>query len=94
MKLYRTHWKRETLLAKRLLKGEPVIMEDVWKNFICFKIHGPDYRIVVYPHKTSAFNYHLRVRDEGSKNKAEAERIMKKLDIGSGLNCTFSRKNT
>lgn len=46
--------------------------------------------LVIYPHKTSAGNYHLRVRNENSKNKELAAWIMRDLYKESGLNCTFS----
>lgn len=50
-------------------------------------------RIIFYPHKTSSWHYHLRVRDGGSKNKERADEIMSALDRAAGFNCTFSRKS-
>lgn len=92
MKIYKTHWQKELRLAKRILKDENVAILEFWRDYICFKILGDGFRIVVYPHKTSAHNYHLRVRGEAVKNESEADRIMSKLNAGSGFNCTFSRK--
>lgn len=59
------------------------------------KIIGSDFKIVVYPHKTSAGNIHLRVRDEGSKNKLRAAEVMRSLDDIEAYryNCTFGRLN-
>jgi len=54
------------------------------------KLVGDDVKLVIYPHKTTAFNYHLRIRDEGSKNRLRALQIMKGLDAAAGFNCTFS----
>jgi len=49
-------------------------------------------RIMFYPHKTSAGNRHIRVRDIGSREIMKADEVMAKLDNLSGFNCTFSRK--
>lgn len=49
--------------------------------------------LIVYPHRTSAGHYHLRVRNNGSKDKTKATEIMDRLDRDSGANCTFQCKS-
>lgn len=66
-------------------------------------VKGEDVRLVIYPHRSTAGHYHLRVRDNGSKNKARAAGVMRAMDRGEGLpptesdrvhfSCTFSVKN-
>ncbi len=57
-----------------------------------FTYKSPYVSLVFYPHRTSAGNYHLRVRDNGSKNKKLTNSLMKRLDEAAGNNCTFTRK--
>jgi hypothetical protein len=61
---------------------------QLWK----FKDNFGLVNIVFYPHKTSAGNYHVRVRGEGSISKEKEKTIMDFLDIAAGSNCTFRRK--
>jgi hypothetical protein len=66
------------------------------------KVKGDGVSLVIYPHRTTAGNHHARVRDNGSKNKLQADRVMVALDTGAGLpekeadrirfSCTFSAK--
>ena len=86
-------WGAELTLAQHVVAAfeAEVSMSDAAHQVA--KIIGPDFKLVLYPHRTSAMNYHLRVRDEGSKNKVQAEAVMTALDSGAGFNCTFSRKN-
>jgi hypothetical protein len=58
-------------------------------EYIVFKMIGKDFCIVAYPHRTSAMNYHLRLRDENSKNPQSAFDLIDHLDAKTGLNCTF-----
>lgn len=51
----------------------------------------PDCRVVIYPHRTSADNYHLRTRAQG-RNQRRAKQIMAKLYLATGYNCTFQWK--
>jgi hypothetical protein len=53
------------------------------------KLIGPGVKLVIYPHRTSSFNYHLRIRDEGSADKDRAAKTMALLDHVTGSNCTF-----
>ena len=91
-------WKRE-----KSWPAEMTIAEDVADAFGAevvvssaahqvAKIVGADFKVVLYPHRTTARNYHLRVRDEGSKNLVKASAVMDALDRAAGSNCTFSRK--
>lgn len=60
---------------------------------ITAKIKGDGICLVIYLHKTSADNYHYRVRDENSKRPSLALEIATKMDTETGLNCTFQMKN-
>lgn len=84
--------KSEIHSARIILSDEDVQFQEINKNYILFKIIGNDFKIVAYPHKTSAGNRHVRVRDENSKNKKESLRIMKKLYDLSGNNCRYQSK--
>jgi hypothetical protein len=57
------------------------------------KITGPDFCIIAYPHKTSAGNSHIRLRDQGSKNKQAYAEAVGDLYALSGNNCTFQPKH-
>lgn len=90
----RREWQEEFDIAERVLAdagGELVWASD---DYVAFRFIGEGVRIVFYPHRTSARNYHLRVRTEACKNKSLADELMLQLDIGAGHDCTFSRKNS
>ena len=64
-------------------------------------VRGEGVQLVIYPHTVkSTRNQHARVRDNGSKDKARARRVMVALYNGEGLpkpeaeavrfSCTFS----
>lgn len=86
-------WQIEFDIAGRVLSQEAGELAWATDNHVAFRFIGEGVRIVFYPHKTSARNYHIRVRDEGSKDKAKAHGLMLALDIGAGNNCTFQRKH-
>lgn len=88
---YHKEFKREFALAKELVAPIGGSVEPGKHNYEAFIYTHEDVRILFYPHKTTAGNYHLRVRDHGSKNKSRAVEIMKMLDDGAGYNCTFQR---
>lgn len=71
-------------------------LDWVAADYEAFHYTLPDARLVFYPHRTSASNHHIRVRDGGSKNKERAAAIMSLLQVdkvgGPGL-CTFHQKN-
>ena len=86
-------WEREFSLAKETLWGEPGRLEIATDQYVAFRYIEPNLRLVFYPHKTSAGNYHLRIRYEGCKDNLRADLLAKRLDDAAGFNCTFQRKN-
>lgn len=81
----------EKKMAQKYCKDNGLDLIESKADYQTAKIKGEGVCIVIYPHKTSAGNYHLRLRDENSKNKERAFQIMKdfdKLEMG----CTFSHK--
>ena len=62
-------------------------------DYEAFVYKSDSVRLVFYPHKTSAWNYHIRVRDQGSKDQARLTEILGALRIAGGNCCTFSVKN-
>jgi len=87
---YNKFYKEEFELASAILKAERGHIEWSTYDYQAFTFKKPMVSLVFYPHKTSAGNYHIRVRNQGSKDKDQAERIMKMLYKKSGHNCTFS----
>lgn len=73
--------------------------ELVWvdHDYQAFQFRLPDVTLVFYPHKTSAHNHHLRVRDQNSSNKERAAAIMACMQFDKNeagqFDCTFHRKN-
>lgn len=88
----RRAWQDEFDVAALVLKGEPG--ELVWAedDYVAFRYREPTVRIVFYPHRTTAMNHHLRIRDEHSKDPARFKELVARLYVGSGLSCTFSMK--
>lgn len=78
--------------AREILANEGGVVEDSPHDYQCFTFKSDDVCLVFYPHKTSAWNYHIRVRDQASKNKEKANRLMELLDEKAGYNCVFTRK--
>lgn len=93
---WRDKYKAEYAIANRILFDE-LELDGVlaWSthDYIAFTFKNRDISLVFYPHKTSAFNYHIRVRNNGSKDIEKANTVMSMLDEGAGYNCTFSRKH-
>ena len=84
---------KEEAIALGAVEPFGCVVERSAHMFEVFVIRGKGVQLVVYPHRTTAGNYHLRVRDNGSMDKARAAQIMRAMDEGAGLhNCTFSRK--
>jgi len=79
--------------ANSILKEQDGVVEHSDNDFECFTFKSKDVSLVFYPHRTTARNYHIRVRNNGSKDKEKAIKIMDILDNESGYNCTFSRKS-
>lgn len=89
----RRPWQEEFSVAGLVLAGEPGTLEWATDAYVAFRYREPDVCIVFYPHRTSAGNHHLRIRDEGSKDKARFDALAARLYVGSGLTCTFQVKN-
>lgn len=56
-------------------------------------VAGDGFCLCIYPHKTSAHNVHMRVRDQGSKNPAAYSFAVGELYSRSGNNCSFQPKH-
>lgn len=82
-------------IAKDLLAAHGGELEWSQHDYQAFTYRSADVSLVFYPHKTAGTgNRHLRVRDQGSKNKTLAAKLMVNLDQAAGFNCTFSRKQS
>lgn len=59
------------------------------------QIKGKDFCIVAYPHQTtSTRNFHIRLRDQGSKDKeAYHNAVYGFYNSKTFINCTFQTKN-
>ncbi len=90
----RRGWQDEYDVAALVLKEEPGALEWATDDYVAFRYREPDVRIVFYPHRTSAGHYHLRIRDEGSKDKRRFATLAESLYVGSGFSCTFQMKNS
>lgn len=88
---YKILYMKEFNMAKDILHHCPEGFE--WSNadYEVFKFKECDVTLVFYPHKTSAGNYHLRVRNQNSANEKLAESYMDLLNE-CAPGCTFSRK--
>lgn len=91
-KRYKKMFRDEFELALSVLSGRNGRLEWSEADYIAFTWKEPAICIVFYPHKTSAGNYHIRVRDQGSRDKALVLRVMDELEKAAGYNCTFTRK--
>lgn len=79
-------------LAHDILDDEVGELSESPHDYQCFTFVGPGISLVFYPHRTSAGNYHIRVRDQRSGNVEKAIYLMKLLNEKAGSNCTFSHK--
>ena len=89
---YKKHYSEEFDIAKEALKHTKGELNWADADYQAFIFRGPDVTLVFYPHKTSAGNYHLRVRNQNSKNKEKAVALMRRLDKATGSSCTFYSK--
>lgn len=95
-------WKQEIEWAARICSQLGCEVERSTADYEIAKVKGSGVSLVIYPHKTTAGHHHARVRDNGSKNRLQAGRVMAALDAGEGLpekeadrvrfSCTFSAK--
>ncbi|WP_454734261.1 hypothetical protein [Cupriavidus pauculus] len=89
---YQRHYAAEFQTAGRVLarfgqkSGQLVWGKNDYEAFLYTEM---GVRLVFYPHRTSAGNYHIRVRSQGSKQPKRATTLMSLLYIGAGNNCTF-----
>lgn len=82
-------WAKEKKIASAYCKANGYELVESKADYQVAKIKTDGVCIVIYPHKTSAYNYHLRLRNEGSKDIDKAYRIMSELDAAAGFNSTF-----
>ncbi len=96
-------WQREIDQATAICAplGYVVVISN--HDYEIATVKGDGVQLVIYPHTVSSTrNQHARVRDNGSKDKAKARRVMAALYTGEGLpkeeadlihfSCTFSWK--
>lgn len=87
---YNTIYGREFKMAKKILQSFNGELEWSSNDYQAFTFKSKKLKLIFYPHKTSAGNYHIRVRGTG-KNIGS---ILNLLYSKSGFNCTFSHKYT
>ncbi len=91
-KRYRKMYRQEFEIAAEALKGRGGVLEWSDHDYIAFTWKEPKVHIVFYPHRTSAGNHYIRVRDQNSKDKALATQLMDALDAAVPTFKTFARK--
>lgn len=80
---------REFEDAKERLKEFGGKLEPGVFDYQAFTFSMPGLRLIFYPHKTSAWNYHIRVRTEGDVDKKKLLKVLKALYRGGNQGCTF-----
>ena len=78
----RRPWQDHYDVAALILKDEPGEMVSAADAYVAFRYREPGVRIVFYPHQTSGGHYHIRIRDEGSKDKARYAQMAGRLHAG------------
>ena len=88
------HMHKEPLQAAvKALQDEPGKLISRDANYEIAWYEEDDFRVIIYPHKTSAYNYHLRIRAQGkNKNSDRARYIMTKLYYCSPHDINFQWK--
>ena len=86
---YKSIYNNEFKLAEKILKDFGGNLEWSTNDYEAFTFKNDEINIIFYPHKTSAGNYHIRVRGNGKNINEFLDLLYKK----SGFNCTFSRKH-
>ena len=89
---YQRYYRAEFDKAKAVLDKHPGELTWGVHDYQAFVYTEPTVRLVFYPHKTSAWNYHIRVRNEGSKDTKRANQLIRELSA-SVIGCTFNEKN-
>ena len=87
---YRKLYAEEFGLARGILAAYGGTFEWSKHDYQAFTYEKQGVKLVFYPHKTTAGNHHLRVRDQGSKDHVQAKKLLSLLDKGAGFNCTFT----
>lgn len=54
------------------------------------RIIGKGVRLVLYPHRSTSGNYHVRIRNENSSNKALAWAIVEASELNISLKCRIA----
>ena len=84
-------WKPEFEHVKRVFPDAEVFPVDA--NYELFHAVVDGVRMIFYPHKTSAGNYHVRVRNGTPGKKTEFSVLAMILQESKPPSCTFSVKN-
>lgn len=77
---YKKTYKDEFDMVKQLFSAEPGKVCWVKHDYQCFVFKSEKVCLVFYPHQTSALNFHLRVRNQKSKDKTKAIELLKILN--------------
>lgn len=95
-------WQEEVDYATAICAPLGCTVERSSHDYEVATVRGDGVQLVIYPHKTTAGHHHARVRDNGSKDKPAARRVMLAMQSGEGLPddtrwkvasfCTFSFK--
>ena len=85
------------LLIQSVLDRCTLFMVE-WRNpdapqYQLAKIDGVGFSMIAYPHKTSSGNHHIRLRDNGSKDKIAYQHAVEEFYVASGNNCSFQTKH-
>lgn len=83
-------WSDELSIALKVASAEGAYLFLTDAPYQVAKVIGDRFKLVIYPHRTTAGNYHLRVRDEGSADKERARTVALALNRAAGCNCTFT----
>ncbi len=85
-------WSHDLEIAYRIAAENDSKLYRATDAYVVARVIGHGVRLALYPHRTTAGNYHLRVRDEASKDARKALAVADALDRGAGFNCTFQMK--
>lgn len=97
-------WQHEIDLATQICAPLGCVVAMSEHDYEIATVKGDGVQLVIYPHTVSSTrNQHARVRNNGSKDKTKALRVMTALYRGEGLpqadadrvrySCTFSWQN-
>jgi len=100
MKGYKPERERTIEEGRKLIESvlsRCTIFRVEWRNpdapqYQLAKIDGVGFSMIAYPHKTSTGNHHIRLRDNGSKDKQAYRHAVEEFYIEAGNNCSFQTK--